>query len=74
MGLILSGITAFPLAWELQVLTQGLGIDASISPEGHNGLSFWLTTATRNFPDTPNDGRFGVVFAQGFRPGLLVER
>jgi len=52
MGLILSGITAFPLAWELQVLTQGLGIDISIPLEGHNGISFWLTTVHQGLHKT----------------------
>jgi hypothetical protein len=44
VGLVLSGVTAFPLAWELRVLTQGIGINSSAPPEAHSGFSFWLAT------------------------------
>jgi hypothetical protein len=51
LGLILSGITAFPLAWELRLLTHTLGIDTS-SPANHTGISFWLATVDRGLHET----------------------
>lgn len=50
VGLLLSGITAFPLAWELRLLTHALGIDTSTPP--HAGLAFWLSTVDRGLHDT----------------------
>jgi hypothetical protein len=39
VGLILSGVTAFPLACEMRLLTGGLGIDTSVPPETHVGIA-----------------------------------
>ncbi len=52
LGLILSGITAFPLAWELRVVTQGLGNNPSPAPETHSGLWFWLVTVDQGLHKT----------------------
>jgi hypothetical protein len=41
-GLILSGLTAFPLLHELDWLCALLGFDTAVLPEGHNGLAYWL--------------------------------
>ena len=37
-GLIVSGVTAFPLLWELKILTKILGVSEAVSPEGYTGL------------------------------------
>ena len=42
VGLVLSGLTAFPLLHELNWLCAWLGFDATILPEGHGGLACWL--------------------------------
>ena len=52
LGLILSGITAFPLAWELRLLTAWFGINPSLPPEHYNGLAFWLATVSRGLHET----------------------
>jgi hypothetical protein len=52
LGLILSGVTAFPLAWELRLLNDGLGINTSVSATNHTGVSFWLATVDRGLHET----------------------
>ena len=52
VGLVLSGITAFPLAWELRVLTNGLGINTSVPAAAYTGISFWLATVDRGLHQT----------------------
>jgi len=44
LGLVLSGVTAFPLLWELNLLSSLLGIDATASPDAYVGLRFWIST------------------------------
>jgi hypothetical protein len=41
-GLVLSGVTAFPLQWELEVLTRVLGIAGGEGQFPHGGLFWWL--------------------------------
>lgn len=52
LGLILSGITAFPLAWEMRLLTTWFGINTSLLPEHYTGLAFWLATVNRGLHET----------------------
>lgn len=44
IGLVLSGVTAFPLLWELKVLCHLLGVGDATSPDGYTGLQFWILT------------------------------
>jgi len=43
-GLFISGVTAFPLLWEMDILSRLLGVGAATGPEGHTGLAFWILT------------------------------
>ncbi len=43
-GLVVSGITAFPLEWELKVLTSVRGIPAGATAVSYSGLDAWLVT------------------------------
>jgi hypothetical protein len=43
-GLVASGITAFPLLWEMRLLTQLLGLGDAASPADYEGLSQWILT------------------------------
>lgn len=43
-GLVVSGVTAFPLLAEMRLLTQLLGLGGAASPAGHEGLSHWILT------------------------------
>lgn len=52
VGLVLSGVTAFPLAWELRLLTAWFGINSSLPPEHYTGLAFWLATVSRGLHET----------------------
>jgi hypothetical protein len=55
VGLILSGVTAFPLLTELRWLTQILGVGEATSPEGHTGLQFWILTVRWGLENTYRD-------------------
>ncbi|MES2572548.1 MAG: hypothetical protein V4710_21170 [Verrucomicrobiota bacterium] len=41
-GLVLSGVTAFPLRHELDLLAAMLGVGDVHSPAGHSGLTWWI--------------------------------
>jgi hypothetical protein len=43
-GLVLSGLTAFPLLLELKFLTHLMGLDGAFSPDGQSGPAFWILT------------------------------
>lgn len=43
-GLIASGVTAFPLLHELELLGRMLGIPADAAPSALSGLQFWIAT------------------------------
>lgn len=52
VGLILSGITAFPLLTELRGLCALMGLSADATPQGHSGLAFWLLTVRNGLEAT----------------------
>lgn len=52
LGLVLSGVTAFPLLWELDLLSQFLGVGTAAGPEGHTGLAYWILTIKHGLADT----------------------
>ena len=43
-GLVASGVTAFPLLWELRLLAKILGLGDALSPAGYNGWQNWILT------------------------------
>ncbi|MES2439515.1 MAG: hypothetical protein V4584_10630 [Verrucomicrobiota bacterium] len=49
IGLVLSGVTAFPLLLELRILCDVLGLD---SPQGNSGLEFWIPTVRHGLETT----------------------
>lgn len=58
-GLVVSGLTAFPLLFELKLLVRMLGLGHATSAAGHDGLAGWLLTV-----------RFGLEDAYGRYPWL----
>ena len=42
IGLVLSGLTAFPLRWELDVFSHFLVGQGSLNPGDHHGLAHWI--------------------------------
>ena len=52
VGLVLSGLTAFPLVTELNILGNILDIDPSLSPEQYDGLRYWIALVGQGFRDT----------------------
>lgn len=52
IGLVVSGVTAFPLSWELRLLSEWLGVGHATTPEGHDGLRFWILTVRHGLEDT----------------------
>jgi hypothetical protein len=51
VGLLVSGITAFPLLSEMRLLTAWLGLGDAVSPAGHTGLAFWILTVRFGLED-----------------------
>ena len=51
-GLVVSGVTAFPLLWELDLLSHLLGVGSAPGPEGHTGLAFWILTVKHGLAHT----------------------
>jgi hypothetical protein len=43
-GLVISGITAFPLLHELELLAKMLGIPPDATPSAYTGLQYWICT------------------------------
>jgi hypothetical protein len=52
VGLVLSGVTAFPLLHELRLLANLLGAGGIESPEGQSGLIFWIVTVRNGLEAT----------------------
>jgi hypothetical protein len=52
VGLLVSGITAFPLLTEMKLLTQWLGIGEATSTAGHTGLNLRILTVKLGLEDT----------------------
>ncbi|MDO8540825.1 MAG: hypothetical protein Q7S40_10350 [Opitutaceae bacterium] len=50
-GLLVSGLTAFPLLREMQLLASWLGLEGAASPAGHTGLAFWILTVKFGLAD-----------------------
>ena len=51
-GLVLSGLTAFPLDTELRILCSFLHIDPSASPEDYVGGRHWIATVAAALRET----------------------
>jgi hypothetical protein len=51
VGLVLSGVTAFPLLHELELLGRILGIPATAAPATQSGLKFWIATVREGLCD-----------------------
>jgi hypothetical protein len=51
LGLVLSGITAFPLLHELELLGRLLGIPATAAPASQIGLKFWIAAVREGLCD-----------------------
>ena len=52
VGLILSGLTAFPLTWELQLLARWLDIPDGADPQNFSGLQAWIATVRNGLLET----------------------
>jgi len=50
-GLVLGGLTAFPLLHELELLARLLGIPADAAPASQTGLPFWIATVRDGLRD-----------------------
>ena len=51
VGLLVSGITAFPLLSEMKLLSSWLGLGDAVSPAGHSGMDFWILTVRFGLED-----------------------
>jgi hypothetical protein len=52
LGLVLSGLTAFPLETELGILSRILGVDPAAEPNGYTGLQLWIARVGLGLRDT----------------------
>lgn len=52
LGLILSGITAFPLAWEVRLLNTRQGVSPALAPEHYDGVAFGGAKLDRGLQET----------------------
>lgn len=50
-ALVLSGVTAFPLLHELELLARMLGIPTDAAPSSLHGLQFWIATVRDGLRD-----------------------
>ena len=51
-GLVVAGLTAFPLLHEVRLLAALLGVGEAAGPEGHTGLHFWILTVRHGLQET----------------------
>lgn len=51
-GLVVSGLTAFPLGTELRVLSSILGIDPALPPSNYEGLHHWIAVVAEGVRET----------------------
>lgn len=52
IGIILSGVTAFPLLLELRILAKWFGVDATTLPASANALQVWIFTIRQGLETT----------------------
>ena len=52
IGLVLSGITAFPLEWELNLLARWLGATPNSTPSEYSGLLHWIVKVRNGLRQT----------------------
>ena len=57
-ALVLSGLTAFPLQWEVDLLAQLLNIPEQASPEAYTGLRHWIALVRNGLHETYADYPF----------------
>ena len=51
-ALVLSGLTAFPLRWELDVLASLVGVSTDVPPEAYSGLQHWIALVHQGVANT----------------------
>lgn len=54
IGLVLSGLTAFPLQWEVSTLARIMGASENSTPATTTGLTHWIVTVRDGLIDTNN--------------------
>jgi hypothetical protein len=52
VGLVLSGLTAFPLPQELEILARILGASPNATPAEYTGLTHWIVTVRNALRET----------------------
>jgi hypothetical protein len=51
-GLVISGVTAFPLRWELDCLASWLGLSANPALDSLHGLSYWIAYVRKGLEES----------------------
>jgi hypothetical protein len=60
IGLVLSGVTAFPLPWEVEALARVLGVPPHATPNEYSGLTHWIVTVRHALRET--DAKYPFLF------------
>ena len=72
IGLILSGVTAFPLEWELNLLASWLGAPPNALPQDCSGLLFWIVKVRNGLRQTNAEFPFMAYGTDWLAFGHLV--
>jgi len=51
-ALVVSGLTAVPLQWEMELLGEALGVPDDVNPDSLTGLQHWIATVRDGLTDT----------------------
>ena len=71
-GLVFSGVTAFPLEWELTLLARWLGAPHDALPQNYSGLLFWIVTVRNGLRQTNAEFPFMAYGTDWLAFGHLV--
>ena len=52
VALLASGLTAIPVAWELDVMARALGLPPDVRPDGYVGLARWIALVRQGVRET----------------------
>ncbi len=52
ISLVISGLTAFPLTWELDILCKIFSISPTASPDTYGGLQHWIAYVNQGLSET----------------------
>lgn len=52
VGLVASGLTAFPISWEVDLLARAVGLSPQSPPDSYGGVQRWVATVQEGVRET----------------------